>query len=169
MSVSSDCWLIVTPLFLLSQSERLQNWCQSGTAGNWCDQHHGFLCVGLPCHWQLWEVCMCMWDRQRDSSLESSDVWYLHCHVFSSHPGQLWTLRLVCALQLEGLSPVSPDIFKSHCVSSALLWWSVLSSIIHSSLSSLLPFPSLSPLVRCLRAVMEVRGKSVKGNIQNWF
>ena len=49
-------------LFVLSQSERLQDWCQPGAAGNGCDQHHGLLCVSVPCHRQLWEVCffVCM-------------------------------------------------------------------------------------------------------------
>ena len=95
-------------LFLLSQSERLQNWCQPRAAGNGCDQHHGLLCVSLPCHWQLWEVCVCARERVRESSV----VQYLQCHVFSSHPGQQWTPRLVFALQLEGSSPVSPDILS---------------------------------------------------------
>ncbi len=65
MSVLLDCWYISTLLFLPSQSEWLQNWCQPGAAGNWCDQHHGFLCVSLPSHWQLWEVCVCSWERER--------------------------------------------------------------------------------------------------------
>lgn len=46
-------------MFLLSQSERLQDRCQPGAAGNRSDQHHGLLCVSLPCHRQLWEVCVC--------------------------------------------------------------------------------------------------------------
>jgi len=107
-------WTHCNSLFLLSQSERLQDRYQPRAAGNWCDQHHGLLCVSLPCHWQLWEVCVYVFVCVSETETERSRsvVQYLQRHVFSSHPGRQWTPRPVFAVQLEGSSPVSPGVLS---------------------------------------------------------
>lgn len=71
-------------MFLLSQSERLQDRCQPGAAGNRSDQHHGLLCVSLPCHRQLWEVCVSVCVI---FIVIITVMFILKC--FLSHPGQL--------------------------------------------------------------------------------
>lgn len=73
-------------LILPSQPEWLQNWCQPGATGNWCDQHHGILCVSLPRHWQLWEVCVCVGVRY--------DLRYISILLNCIHDCFTWILSL---------------------------------------------------------------------------
>lgn len=82
-------------LFLLSQSERLQNRCQPGAAGNWCDQHHGFLCVSLPCHWQLREVCVsaCLSVRARVQMFTAFNSVMFSPHIQDSGELPEWCLH----------------------------------------------------------------------------
>lgn len=143
-------------LFLLSQSEWLQNWCQPGAAGNWCDQHHGFLCVSLPCHWQLWEVCVSVCFVCES---EGSDVYSIYSVVFSPHRTAVNSQTGVCT-PAGGI--VTSESWHLHCISSALLWWSLFSHIVPSTVISMLPSPTLSPLLRS--AVIEDRGRGVKQN-----
>lgn len=131
-------WTHCNSLFLLSQSERLQDRYQPRAAGNWCDQHHGLLCVSLPCHWQLWEVCvyvfvcLCVWVRRKQRDLgQLSNIYSVMC---SPHIQDGSELPDRC-LQSSWRDHHQWVLASFRCSSSALLWRYTLLCILASFFS----------------------------------
>ncbi|XP_061625877.1 sodium-independent sulfate anion transporter isoform X1 [Phyllopteryx taeniolatus] len=80
--IHSGCSKNTSELLFYTFAEQLQNRCQPGTVGNWCDQHHGLLCLSLPCHWQLWKVvCVCVCEREREREKDQCTVFTDSCFV----------------------------------------------------------------------------------------